>query len=590
MPVRKHGWRVFHSCWILKGRSREDSAMKKERYFRDELRRMLIGYAVIPAFFITLVCGLVFMAALLYGKMNGGQMLGKTAAQELESLLSSYQEGMEILGNKPWLFDPENQEERARIFEEFYHIAGQAGYEADLLVLDSEGRVVLSNGQEETSSLITDPAIDWGIAGAMKKAPNQTVMRFMNGWLEGESKIVLGREVRDGTVLRGYLVFAIDESPFQKLLARSDTQTIIADRFGWVFFSNNYPFLNESNQINPILKTAGRFFTFENRLYSLAKREACEGQFFIYAVSDVQNLITALSAGGILIVTVLILMTVWILMNSRRVMDRKTRDLYRVLDGMRMAEDGNLGSTIQVEDTNEFRFIAEAYNGMMAGLKRQMENNRRMTELVAVSQNKQLESQFNPHFLYNTLENIRYMVKLEPEIAQKMIVSLSGLLRYSMDGNKEEVTLGEDLEHLEHYLTILKYRYNDRLSYLIDVEPEAVDCLIPKLVLQPLIENAVKYGYGNRKKLEVELKAYIHEEKLIMICWDDGAGMTPGTLKELTQLLGEEENKSRHSGLYNIHRRIGILYGRPYGVEIRSTEGHGTTLIVTLPGHKGETG
>ena len=212
-----------------------------------------------------------------------------------------------------------------------------------------------------------------------------------------------------------------------------------------------------------------------------------------------------------------------------------------------------------------------------------MENNRRMVQLVAASQNKQLESQFNPHFLYNTLENIRYMCKMEPAIAEKMVYSLSGLLRYSLDGSKTEVTLKEDLEHLENYLTILKYRFNRRFSYQITVEPEALSCRIPKLVLQPMIENSVKYGFGNQENLKVELKAYVYEEKLIMICRDDGVGINQAVLSEITALLEQPENNSRHSGIYNIHRRIEILYGRPYGVEVRSAEGHGTTLIVTLP-------
>ena len=116
-----------------------------------------------------------------------------------------------------------------------------------------------------------------------------------------------------------------------------------------------------------------------------------------------------------------------------------------------------------------------------------------------------------------------------------------------------------------------------------------MDLRIPKLVLQPMIENAVKYGFGKQLNLTVELKAYIHEGKLMMICRDDGVGIPQETLSELNAMLEQKENTSRHSGLYNIHRRITILYGRPYGVEIRSTEGHGTTLVVTLPVVREET-
>lgn len=153
---------------------------------------------------------------------------------------------------------------------------------------------------------------------------------------------------------------------------------------------------------------------------------------------------------------------------------------------MEKARDGNLDASIEIESENEFRIIADAYRETIASLKLQMENNRKMTELVAASQNKQLESQFNPHFLFNTLENIRYMCIIQPETAGKMVFSLSNLLRYSLDGSRTEVTLEEDLEHLENYLTILKYRFNRRFSYVIDVEEEVLSCWIPRLVLQPM--------------------------------------------------------------------------------------------------------
>ena len=234
------------------------------------------------------------------------------------------------------------------------------------------------------------------------------------------------------------------------------------------------------------------------------------------------------------------------------------------------------------QDTYEYPFPGMKL-GISKDLKEQMENNQKMTELLALAQTKQLESQFNPHFLYNTLENIRYMCKLEPATAERMVFSLSKLLRYSLDGSREQVTLEEDLGHLNNYLSILEMRFGSRFEYKIDIAPECMQCLIPKLVLQPMIENSVKYGFGNQLNLHVELKAYIHEEKLMMICRDDGVGMSAAMVEKLCALMNQKEAPGRHSGLYNIHRRIQLLYGYPYGVEIRSLEGHGTTLVVTLP-------
>ena len=562
--------------------------MKKERYFRDELRKLFIGYAIIPSVLFTLVCGLVFLAALMQGKMSGNERHNQYVAGELNRVLTAYGNELEELAAQPDLFSGEmNTDRQVYIFRDFYSVSNELGYEADLFVLDADRNPVMSSRSALPEYLKVDPDVAWGIFASMETRPGGTAVRLMDGWKKQDRDIALGRTILNGEETVGYLVFAINSSRFQPALDQADTQILIADRFGRIFLSNTYNFTDKSNQVIEALEGAGRYLHYDKNLYLAGCQDVYHGMFRVYSVSDIQNIVVSLGMGGALIITALALMTIWVSFSTKRVTERKTRDFYRILDVMESARDGDL-ERIHIDSDNEFKTIADAYNEMITSLKLQMENNRKMTELVAASQIKQLESQFNPHFLYNTLENIRYMCRIEPEIAAKMVFSLSSLLRYSLDGSREEVTLREDLDHLENYLTILKYRFNRRFSYEIDVEPQALACRIPKLVFQPMIENSVKYGFGNQETLRVELKVYIHEGRLTMICRDDGVGMTPQTLSELTALLGQKENRSRHSGLYNIHRRIEILYGRPYGVEIRSTEGHGTTLIVTLPANTEE--
>lgn len=286
----------------------------------------------------------------------------------------------------------------------------------------------------------------------------------------------------------------------------------------------------------------------------------------------------AVFSGSAFLITIL-----WMVKRARKAAARRTEEFALVLERMEQAEDGDREALGSIPEDNGFRILAEVYGQTIANLMEQMEKNRKMAELVAASQRKQLESQFNPHFLYNTLENIRYMCKLEPPVAERMVFSLSNLLRYSLDTGRAQVPLREDLDHLKNYLSILELRFGSRFFCRIQVEPDALDCVIPRLVLQPMIENAVKYGFGRQPELEVELKAYVHEEKLMMICRDNGVGMSLTKLSELQDMLNREQEPGSHSGLYNIHRRIGLLYGVPYGVKIRSAEGRGTTLVVILP-------
>ncbi|MDO5423765.1 MAG: sensor histidine kinase [Eubacteriales bacterium] len=308
--------------------------------------------------------------------------------------------------------------------------------------------------------------------------------------------------------------------------------------------------------------------------------------FLIRRLGIGQDAVRIVAFCGLVVLAAMAVMVFWIWRGARKITGKRTQDFDTILEAMKKAREGDLDSFLRLDPDNEFLEIGEAYNGMIRSLKSQMEKNRKMSELVAVSQMRQLESQFKPHFLFNTLENIRYMYKIDPAGAEQMILSLSNLLRYSQENGESQVPLKKDLVYLENYLSILKYRYGRRLVYEVDVTEEARSCLIPRLMVQPLIENAVKYGFGNKENLRIELKAYCHEGKLVMICRDDGTGMSAGTLAEVTASLEQEENRSGHLGLYNIHRRIYLLYGAPYGVEIRSQEDHGTTVVVSFPARR----
>ena len=130
-----------------------------------------------------------------------------------------------------------------------------------------------------------------------------------------------------------------------------------------------------------------------------------------------------------------------------------------------------------------------------------------------------------------------------------------------------------DTENMQSYFNILQIRYNKRFAYEIDIEDEIQNCMIPKLIMQPLIENAVKYGFEDQEKLTVKIRGYEKQDKLIFSCEDNGAGMSSEQLEDIRRRLQQKENKEGHLGLYNIHRRIQLMYGKEYGIYIESENG-----------------
>lgn len=216
----------------------------------------------------------------------------------------------------------------------------------------------------------------------------------------------------------------------------------------------------------------------------------------------------------------------------------------------------------------------------------------KQTELTA------LQSQINPHFLYNTLESIRGQALMDDnaEIAG-MVEALSSFFRYSISRKGKLVTLRDELANINNYMLIQRYRFNNRFSLevIVDEEDEeAYDYLIPKLIIQPVVENAIYHGL--EEKLEggqVIIEVIVTEKNLILTISDNGSGIDGMTLDKLNRRIhsqsmrveDEDSQKQRNTGiaLPNIHKRIQLLFGEEYGVNVYSTVGQGTDVEITIP-------
>lgn len=211
-----------------------------------------------------------------------------------------------------------------------------------------------------------------------------------------------------------------------------------------------------------------------------------------------------------------------------------------------------------------------------------------------------LQSQINPHFLYNTLESARGQALIDGNIEiAKMMEALSAFFRYSISRKGSLVRLRDELANIENYMMIQRYRFNNRftMEILIDEEDEeAYDYKIPKLIIQPVVENAIFHGL--EESLEggiVSIEVIVTEKNLIITVSDNGKGMDAKTLADLnhrihTQMmpLDRQEGKGTANtgiGLLNIHKRIQLLFGEEYGLSVYSTVNQGTDVEITVPVH-----
>ena len=210
-----------------------------------------------------------------------------------------------------------------------------------------------------------------------------------------------------------------------------------------------------------------------------------------------------------------------------------------------------------------------------------------------------LQSQINPHFLYNTLESIRgYALIDDNNDIAKMVEALAAFFRYSINRKADLVTLRDEIANIQNYMMILKFRFNNRFSLelLIDDEDsKALDYFIPKLILQPIIENAIFHGLEDCVEGgKVTIEVIETERNLLITVSDNGKGMDSKTLSELNQRIRSTgqysddfryDNQQRNTGiaLSNIHKRIQLLFGADYGLNVYSTLDQGTDVEITIP-------
>jgi two-component system sensor histidine kinase YesM len=260
---------------------------------------------------------------------------------------------------------------------------------------------------------------------------------------------------------------------------------------------------------------------------------------------------------------------------------------------MRRAEAGDLAVHFESANQDEIGQLGRSFNRMIIEI-------RKLIDLVYEEQKKKreaelkiMQAQIKPHFLYNTLDTIQWMAQeRKADDVVVMIIALTNLFRIGLSKGKESITVSEEMEHIKSYLFIQKARYESKLNYEINIDPEVRQEIVIKLTLQPLVENAIYHGIKARRgEGHIKIDVYRVDNKLCLSVMDNGAGIPPEKLKKLQAVLsgvntGEEELLG--FGLFNVHERIRLVYGEQYGVQIYSSIGEGTKVDVWYPVRRGE--
>lgn len=249
-------------------------------------------------------------------------------------------------------------------------------------------------------------------------------------------------------------------------------------------------------------------------------------------------------------------------------------------------ESGVVSLNIPESGSYEIQHLAKAIKSMVNQMNLLMENIMIEQEAKRKSELNALQAQINPHFLYNTLDSIIWMIENENyDGAIIMVTALARFFRISLSKGKNVITVRDELEHARNYLTIQNIRYKNKFSYSIDADEETLDLTSIKLIIQPLIENAIYHGMEYMSgEGDILVKSYKKNEDLYIDIIDNGLGMLQEVAdKLLTEEVNNQQRKGSGIGLKNVHERIKLYFGEEYGLEVYSEPDEGTTIRIHMP-------
>jgi len=252
----------------------------------------------------------------------------------------------------------------------------------------------------------------------------------------------------------------------------------------------------------------------------------------------------------------------------------------------------DLQALVTGDNTDEIAELGMSFNIMIGKIRGLLDDKIREQENLRKAEMRALQSQINPHFLYNTLDTIIWMAEAnKTDQIVEVVSALSNFFRISLSKGKDWITIGEEIGRIKSYLIIQKMRYRDILDFKIDVDEGVSDHTVLKLILQPLVENAIYHGIKNKRDggtIAVRAK-FNNANEVILEVEDNGIGFTPDKLRQLRAELDDDSGEIRQEsgfGIGNVNQRIKLYYGKQYGLTVRSEYQTGTCVSFVIPARK----
>lgn len=564
------------------------------------LMASLVLFAVITVTVISLnfTRSSIFENTVTYNRQLTGQVNADIDSyiSYMENISSMLAENLDV---KKYLFGEGEEADEAgvQLLSQFSTVLSSREDIYNLGILQKNGKALLNEGKSKLNTYVDMEKQEWYRRAVENKDSFYLSSAHVQHMIQGERPwvITLSRYIPDPMNNEGGVLFVdLNYSAIRKLCDDSSVgkkgYIFILDEGGnIVYHPQQQQLYNElqTEYIDEVMNCQSDVLNMgegdSTRLYTISRSDKT-GWTVVSCSYTAELLKKSEEAQKIYMVMAVVLVAIALLISSFMAKSI-TQPILKLQSSMALIQEGDFrAGNVEVESRNEIGSLTETFNVMTLRIQELMEQNINEQKAKRKSEMKALQSQINPHFLYNTLDSIIWMAESgKNEEVVLMTASLARLLRQNISNEEEEISIFEEVEYCRNYLTIQKMRYKDKLEFRIDVAPEITSCQIIKLVLQPLIENAIYHGlkYKESKGL-LELIGYAAGEDIIFEIRDNGVGMDEDTLNHIFE-RHTVNYRSNGVGVYNVERRIKLTYGQEYGITYKSRPGEGTVARVCIP-------
>lgn len=568
---------------------------------------------VFTAFVMVTLCSLMIVASVIYtnaantiknnaaeyvvGSMrnsnNNLEMLLKEADDIMRAVLGNYDLMQNVFFSSNYPISYEWFQELKNTENFLTSLISSKTYITRLVLVTTDGKIYKAGAQWIDPLTMEQP---WAEKVAEAKGSRVVIKRNVADTNDG-NVITMARAVMQGKKVVGMIYVDMDFNILHEVFDLNTSKgnfILILDRDGSVVYSSNHDIKAENIKdtlfssvydVNSEFNQQKEFRINSTKYLAVYYRSDYSGWITIGVIPEA-NLFKESDILRKQVVAIVILVLLIILNVSMMVSGQITRGIKRLCNIMRNVDEDNLNIALPISSKDEIGQLEKRFVAMMSRIRKLMADIKSEEEQKRIMELKALQAQINPHFLYNVLNTIGYLAQIQnvPNI-EEITSSVINLLRVISLGNDELITVKDELQYIDSYVKIQKYRNLNGFSVVYQVEEDALRCKTPKLILQPIVENAIVHGIETLAyEGVISIKIYKDAETLKMIVTDNGVGMTAEQIETaLNSNANKEKLRFSGIGIGNVNERIKLLFGDKYGLSIYSQPEMYTRVEISIP-------